>query len=140
MFNLLVKNKTKPVDLVVLYDGKCPHCGREIRHYMRLDTQQRIRWLDIEENPGYLQKHNITWTNAMKKLHSIENGAIVRIGVESFIEIWCRIDRYRFLSRVVSVRPVYVVVGIIYDTFATRRFNRRCMSQTTCKPRTPSLT
>ena len=132
--------ETKPKDFVVLYDGECPYCDREIRHYMRLDTAQRIRWQNIDESPDYLRKHDISWNSAMGKLHSIENGEVVHIGVDSFIEIWRRIDRYRYLSRIVAFKSVYVVMGKIYDTFAAWRLNRRCTSKNTCKSGAQSLT
>ena len=127
-------------NLVVLYDGSCPYCAREIKHYMRLDSTQKIHWIDVVENPDYLEMHNITWVNAMEKLHTIENGDFIHIGVDSFIEIWRRISRYRFLSQIASFKPVYFILAKVYDHFAIWRFERRCTTGNICKPRNTSLT
>ena len=127
-------------DLVVLYDGSCPYCAREIKHYMRFDNTQRICWVDIVENPEYLKKYDITWTSAMKKLHTIEGGDFIHVGVDGFIEIWRRISRYQFLSRIASFKPVYFILRKVYDYFSTWRFERRCTMGNVCKPRNPSLT
>ena len=45
---------------VVFFDGGCPLCRREIAHYRRIDTAQRLCWVDAASEPEALQRHGVS--------------------------------------------------------------------------------
>ena len=49
-----ITNKAKPT---VFYDGGCPLCKKEISHYMGLDTDCSIVWIDITEQDFVLKSY-----------------------------------------------------------------------------------
>ena len=47
----------KPSDTVrpvVFYDGDCPLCRREIAHYRRMDSANKLHWVDAVNEPEIL--------------------------------------------------------------------------------------
>jgi predicted DCC family thiol-disulfide oxidoreductase YuxK len=34
-------------DIAVYFDGGCPMCAKEIAYYRRLDTRNRVQWVDV---------------------------------------------------------------------------------------------
>ena len=121
-----MNNFSKTNDFVVLYDGSCALCAREIDHYQQHDHYKKIDWINFQESPNYLTKYNLSWDEAMKKLHCIENDQVVHVGVDSFIHIWQRIDRYHFLAALAAFKPVYFVLSKLYNIFAEWRFKKQC--------------
>ena len=115
--------------LAVFYDGQCPLCSAEIDHYRRIDKSSEIQWLDLHHNTASLAEYDIGFDQAMGELHAViyaadKSGTIVT-GVDSFLEIWKRLDRYRWLSHLVGWRPVKYLTEYAYKVFARGRFNRR---------------
>jgi predicted DCC family thiol-disulfide oxidoreductase YuxK len=52
------------------YDGGCPLCRREVAHYRRLDSDARVRWLDLSEDPSELQQLGVSLAEGMARLHA----------------------------------------------------------------------
>ena len=48
----VVTQHADPVRPMVFYDGGCPLCRREIAHYRRIDSAERLRWVDALNEPG----------------------------------------------------------------------------------------
>jgi hypothetical protein len=59
---------------IMFYDGGCPLCSREIKHYRRLDSAGRIDWIDISRDASLLQAMGITLETAMARLHCPASG------------------------------------------------------------------
>jgi len=110
----------------VFFDGSCPLCSREIRHYRRLPGAEAIRWVDVSRDTTSLAAAGLDRDTAMRRLHAREGDGQWRVGVDAFLAIWRRLPRYRWLARFVGLRPVRWVASWGYDRFADWRFRRRC--------------
>ena len=123
----------KPLSpLAVIYDSGCALCNREIQHYKRLDRRSLISWMSIVDNSSYLDGHGITAHQAMSELHVVENELQIYTGIDAFLKIWTRLERYQILSVLVSKKPLYSLACYLYHHFARWRFNRRCSGASSC--------
>jgi len=111
---------------MVLYDGGCPLCRREIAHYQRLDRQQRIDWLDIVAEPDRLAQCGIGLTEAMQQLHARDRYGRWQLGVGAFLIIWRELPGWRWLARLVQLLHLKPLLDWGYRHFAARRFRARC--------------
>ena len=111
---------------IIFYDGSCPLCIKEIKHYQRLDKTGRIAWNDITTDDKTYVKHNISFEQAMKKLHAIDSSGNLVTGVDSFLLIWDNLPYYRFLGKIVRTLKLTLVLNAVYTHFAEWRFKRHC--------------
>lgn len=110
----------------VFYDGGCSLCHREISHYQRVDTPQRIRWVDFTRAPESLLEYGITYDNAMQQLHAVNLAGEVVLGIDSFLLIWSHLGRYRFLAAVIEAFRLKKPLNRGYNGFARWRYKQRC--------------
>tara|TARA_Y100001935_G_scaffold242253_1_gene232511 strand:- start:327 stop:686 length:360 start_codon:yes stop_codon:yes gene_type:complete len=110
--------------ITVLYDGKCGLCSREIGHYMKICPKNVFVWQDIANEPEHLIKLKITQSDALRRLHVIDDYGTVFIGVDAFLTIWAKIPRWKFLALFVSIPGIKQVVSKIYNVFADWKFDR----------------
>ncbi|WP_261842690.1 thiol-disulfide oxidoreductase DCC family protein [Aliamphritea ceti] len=110
----------------VFFDGSCPLCRKEIRHYQRLDKAHRLEWLDLHNAEQTLQAYDISQRQAMQLLHVIDNQNISRTGVAAFIVIWDNLPGYRHLATTVRLLHLEPLMQSLYLHFARWRFTRRC--------------
>ena len=122
-------NAIIPLKPTVLYDGQCPLCAREIRHYMKLDGHEQLEWVDLHAAPERLDRYGITREQAMAELHVVipgnEGGWTTARGVDGFYAIWTRLTGYRWLWRIVSFGPLDRLARFAYSRFARWRYARR---------------
>lgn len=109
----------------MLYDGGCPLCSKEVAHYRRVDHEQKVNWVDIDQDTSVLQTLGIGKTAAMKHLHVISAGGDIVKGAYAFATVWEQLPRYRYLARVVRFPGVLRLLDKVYNAFAIRRFSRR---------------
>jgi len=110
----------------VFFDGSCPLCAREIRHYRRLPGSEAIRWVDASRDTTSLAAAGLDRDTAMRRLHACEPDGGWAIGLDAFLLIWRHLPRYRWLGRVLGSRLLRPPVARLYDAFADWRYGRRC--------------
>ncbi|MDI3324121.1 DUF393 domain-containing protein [Pontibacterium granulatum] len=110
----------------VFYDGRCPLCRKEIAHYMRLDRQHKINWLDIWTEQESLAQKGVLFKDAMKLLHTVDRNGAVKTGAYSFVLIWHELPYYRHLARLVEMFHLTDALDIAYRRFARWRYRSRC--------------
>lgn len=111
---------------VVFYDGGCPLCRREVSHYRRIDSAGCIRWVDIHAQPEALGLYQLSWQQAMQRMHVLESNGRMVTGTRAFIAVWQRLPRYRVLARLVEIPGVFWLTERAYSLFARRRWNAYC--------------
>jgi predicted DCC family thiol-disulfide oxidoreductase YuxK len=111
---------------VVFYDGGCPLCRREIRHYRRVDGDRQLRWIDIDAHPETLQACGLTLTAAMQRMHVVESDGRLVSGAAAFVAVWRCLPRYRPLAWVVSLPGIFWLAEQAYSRFARWRWKSRC--------------
>ena len=112
----------------VFYDGQCPLCSREINHYRRLRGADRLVWVDITRDDEMLRTHGLQKETAMASFHVRDAAGNWHTGARAFIELWCHLPGYHWLSR--SLRALRLVPALdwAYNRFARWRLQRRCDS------------
>ena len=104
--------------LQVYYDGACPLCSREIRHYMRKDTQHRMDFVDIADPCFQAEREGLDTQKVQKEMHVRLPSGEIQTAVRAFAEIWKRIPGYEWMSRVVLWKGVYPFAYVGYQLFA----------------------
>ena len=111
---------------IVFYDGGCPLCNREIKHYQRLDSAGRIDWIDISRDASLLQAMGVTVETAMARLHVLHRDGWLATGASAFAVVWSELPYYRWLARLVYGLGLLPLLERLYGRFARWRFQRRC--------------
>ena len=117
---------TDPARPLVFYDGGCPLCRREIAHYRRIDSAQRLHWLDAVKEPETLARHGLSLEQAMAELHVLDAAGRWQRGADAFLVIWQQLPVYRWLARIVTVLGLRRPLGFVYRHFAAWRYRHRC--------------
>ncbi len=111
---------------ILFYDGGCPLCRREIAHYRRLDRERRILWVDIHRDPAALAPYGIDATEAMRRIHAIDEEGTPISGVAAFAVVWRHLPGYRWLAWGLGRLGLVGPLDRAYGRFAAWRYRRRC--------------
>lgn len=106
---------------IVLYDGKCGLCKREINFYRKISPANKFEWVDVTRVE--FKKYNLNLVDMLKRLHVIHNKKIY-IGLDAFIEIWSELKYFKLLAFVASLPLVRSLLSWCYEKFANYRFNQ----------------
>ena len=119
---------------LVLFDGGCPLCSREIRHYRRLRGADGVDWLDISRDDTPLPVDGIDRATAMARFHVRGRDGRWHQGAFGFAELWSHLRGYRHLSRLLRLTRLLPLVDRLYDHFARWRVRDRCTSDICAGP------
>ncbi len=89
----------------IYYDGSCPLCASEIRHYRRLDSDDRLDFVDVSE-PGALLPDTLTRQQAMARFHVRSGDGRLMSGARAFAEVWKRLPKWRWAARAARIPGV----------------------------------
>jgi demethoxyubiquinone hydroxylase (CLK1/Coq7/Cat5 family) len=107
--------------LVVLYDGACPLCAREIAHYRGLPALQPLAWVDVSALPEGPVADRLTRCEALTRMHVVAPDGSVVSGARAFMAMWARLPRWRWLARVAAVPPLPSLLEAMYRGFLRLR-------------------
>jgi predicted DCC family thiol-disulfide oxidoreductase YuxK len=111
---------------VVLYDGSCPLCAREIAHYRRLRGAQRIDWVDIAREPDLEGRYGVRPADAMARFHVRDGQGRWLTGAFAFAELWSHLPGYRLAGSALRALRLLSLLDRAYTPFARWRLSRRC--------------
>ena len=121
---------------LVLFDGGCPLCAREIAHYRRLRAASGIIWIDIHRERDTVEGLGISPADAMARFHVRDASARWHTGAGAFVELWSHLPYYALLATVTRRLHLVGPLNWAYERFAAWRLNRRC-SDGTCATAVP---
>ena len=105
----------KKPTIQVIYNNSCSICRLEINHYKK-QNKDTIQYLDLHQDlPEKLG--SIDKSKLIRKLH-VYDGDMVYIGVDAFKLIWSKIDRYKFLAKLLDYKVVYFFATYLYEILA----------------------
>jgi len=113
---------------MVLYDGQCPLCSREIAHYRRRQGADRIDWLDVTRSDIDPESIGVSREAALARFHVRDTGGSWRTGAAAFVLLWSRLPAYRWLSRLVSGLGLLPALEWAYVRFLRWRSRDHCDS------------
>ena len=111
---------------VVLYDGGCPMCSREIAHYRRLTPVTHIEWIDVAQDPDRCEALGVAVERAMARFHVRDTTGNWHTGAFAFAELWRHLPGYRLLAWLLRASRTLPLVDRLYSRFAAWRLRRRC--------------
>ena len=106
--------------LKVFFDGACILCSKEIEHYGALVSSAEIDFIDFASEEFDASSHGLEVRELRKTLHSCTDSRIFK-GVDTFMEIWSRIPRYKRLCALVGNPYLKPVFRLLYYLFTLIR-------------------
>ena len=100
----------------VFFNNSCSVCRLEINHYKKI-SDSNLEWIDITNNNDALKNTSKTQEELLRRLHVIDNGKVIG-GAKAFIIIWSKIPKYKFLSKLFSIKPFFLIFHYIYEFVA----------------------
>ena len=100
----------------VFFNNSCSVCRLEINHYKKI-SDSNLEWIDITNNNDALKITSKTQEELLRRLHIIDNGKVIG-GAKAFIIIWSKIPKYKFLSKLFSIKPFFLIFHYIYEFVA----------------------
>ena len=102
--------------LKVYYNNNCNVCRIEINHYIRKNTKN-IKWIDISNNKEAEIELDKSARQLLRRLHVMHNSEVYE-GAKAFIIIWSKIPKYKFLAKIFSFKPLFVIFHYLYEFVA----------------------
>ena len=100
----------------IFFNNSCSVSRLEINHYKKI-SDNNLEWIDITNNDDALKITSKTQEELLRRLHVIDNGKVIG-GAKAFIIIWSKIPKYKFLSKLFSIKPFFLIFHYIYEFVA----------------------
>ena len=111
---------------VVLFDGSCPMCSREIAFYRRQAASEKLLWIDISREPDTESRFGVSLDDAMQRFHVRDSAGDWQTGAWAFAELWSHFPGWRMLSGILRSAGLLPLTDRVYDRFARWRLKRQC--------------
>lgn len=108
--------------IIVLFDGKCGLCRREIAFYRSIAPNDRFLWIDAMTDHQTLANLNIRRKEALLAIHVVDDSGLTLTGADAFAAIWRALPGFRWLGSFVSMPFVRPQARWIYSIFGKLRF------------------
>lgn len=100
---------------IVIYNGACPICSREIGLYRARAGAGGPRFLNLAE--ADLAPYGLTPDAAARRLHVVQNGTLLS-GFDAFVALWRATPGFGWLARLVGLPGISGLVRLVYDRAA----------------------
>tara|TARA_B100001250_G_C19160852_1_gene512239 strand:- start:105 stop:455 length:351 start_codon:yes stop_codon:yes gene_type:complete len=100
----------------VFFNNSCSICRFEINHYKK-NSGNNLQWIDITNNEDALKLTSKSHKELLRRLHVIDEGKVVG-GAKAFVIIWSKIPKYKFLHKIFSIKPLFIIFHYVYELVA----------------------
>ena len=100
----------------VFFNNSCNICRLEINHYKKI-SDSNLEWVDITNNEEAIKLTSKSQKELLRRIHVIENGKVIA-GAKAFVIIWSKIPKYKFLSKLFSIKIFFVLFHYLYEFVA----------------------
>ncbi len=107
-------------DLTVYFDGSCPLCSAEIRHYASRSGAERLRFVDVSE-PGAALGPELSADDAMQRFHVRMPDGTLLSGARAFLAIWQALPGWHLAARIASLPGITAILEVGYRLFLPLR-------------------
>ncbi|MDJ0994849.1 MAG: DUF393 domain-containing protein [Dinoroseobacter sp.] len=98
----------------VLFNGACPVCSAEIKHYETYARKQALPLRFEDLGTTDLNIWGVTQDEAARRLH-VRQGATILSGLPAFQALWKEMPRYRWLAKTTGLPVIRQVAAATYD-------------------------
>ena len=115
----------------VYFNDSCNICRMEINHYKKIANSD-LEWIDITNNNEAIKITSKSQKELLRRLHVINDGEVIG-GAKAFIIIWSKIPKYKILSKIFSIKPLFIIFHYLYEIAAFFLFlkNRKQLNEKT---------
>ncbi len=119
------------MSIKVYFNDSCNICRMEINHYKKIANSD-LEWIDITNNDEAIKITSKSQKELLRRLHVINDGEVIG-GAKAFIIIWSKIPKYKILSKIFSIKPLFIIFHYIYEIAAFFLFlkNRKQLNEKT---------
>lgn len=107
--------------LNIYFDGACPLCSREINHYRKKDSENKLNFIDISSSSFDAKAEGLDEKEANKYFHVKTPEGELLTGVPAFAAIWDTLGMWSVLSRFSKSFIGSNLMGLGYSVFAELR-------------------
>ena len=100
----------------VFFNNSCNICRLEINHYKKI-SDTNLEWVDITNNEEAIKLTSKSQKELLRRIHVIDNGNVIG-GAKAFVIIWSKIPKYKFLSKLFSIKPFFIIFHYLYELVA----------------------
>ena len=100
----------------VFFNNSCNICRLEINHYKKI-SDSNLEWVDITNNEEAIKLTSKSQKELLRRIHVIDNGNVIG-GAKAFVIIWSKIPKYKFLSKLFSIKPFFIIFHYLYELVA----------------------
>ena len=113
----------------VYFNDSCNICRMEINHYKKIANSD-LEWIDITNNDEAIKITSKSQKELLRRLHVINDGEVIG-GAKAFVIIWSKIPKYKILSKIFSIKPLFIIFHYIYEIAAFFLFlkNRKQLNE-----------
>ena len=97
----------------VFFNNSCNICRLEINHYKKI-SDTNLEWVDITNNEEAIKLTSKSQKELLRRIHVIDNGNVIG-GAKAFVIIWSKIPKYKFLSKIFSIKPFFIIFHYLYE-------------------------
>lgn len=130
---------------VVLFNGSCPICSREVAVYRAEAARAAplIAFCDVTtpDAAPALAAAGLTPDDAARRFHVVRDGRVLS-GLDAFVALWSALPRWRWLARIAVMPIVRPLATALYDRVASpvlyalhrRRLARAALAESRGRP------
>ena len=100
----------------VFFNNSCNICRLEINHYKKI-SDSNLEWVDITNNEEAIKLTSKSQKELLRRIHVIDKGNVIG-GAKAFVIIWSKIPKYKFLSKLFSIKIFFVLFHYLYEFVA----------------------
>lgn len=112
--------------LRVYYDGSCPGCIRDRRHYEKLAGRaaDSVEWVDITGRDEELRSVGIDPDAALQELHVQDSAGRIHRELDAYILLMARVPVLKPLAWLIGLPVIRPLLARAYHRMVTRRLER----------------